>query len=207
MSIYLDLSPSSDATTPHWLKRFTFLTPGQLIDFRAELAAAVDAAFLAQSALRSSSRRRRGNAGLANGDDDDDDDDLEDAGHRRHRRHGSLSFSGGGIATPLGGIPEAEWKLRALEEELERMEAELREERASRMQLELRVQESSSAIVTDGSPSQPQRPLHLSDRLSVVDELRSVVASAASRSGLPISLRIQVSRNGSDLEFLVITIQ
>ena len=96
------------------------------------------------------------------------------------------------MATPLGGIPDAEWKLRALEEELERMEAELREERASRMQLELRVQESSA--VADGSPSQPQRPLHLSDRLSVVDELRSVVASAASRSGLPISLRIQVSR-------------
>ena len=170
--------------------------PDQLIDFRAELNAAVDAAFLAQNAMSTSRRRHHRRGSDYDYDHDGDDDNLGYAGQqRRHRRLGSSSFSGGGgIASPLGGIPEAEWKLRALEEEVQRMEAELREERASRMQLELMTQENN-ASVSDGS--REQRLLHLNvgvlGSVPAVDELRSVIVSAASRTGLPVSLRIQVS--------------
>ena len=112
-----------------------------LMVLRAELTAAVDAAFLAQGAafLRSSiDLDEPGGGGVSRSIRRT----TREVARGRGDGGGSRGWGGGGgggatgarslpppAASPLGGIPEAEWKLRALEEEVARMEEELRRER------------------------------------------------------------------------------
>ena len=151
-----------------------------LADLRAELAAAVDAAFSSHQEAMHLDRRSFRNSTEGEGDD-------------AHRwRQPSVSF---GAASPLGGIPEAEWKVRALEEEVARMEAELRQEHEGRRELEQRLQETGVALGggrggSGGGEGEGGGSLGRS-ALSVSVELRSAIASAAVSSGLPATLRIQ----------------
>jgi hypothetical protein len=99
------------------------------------------------------------------------------------------------MTTPLGGISENEWKLRALEEEVMRIEAQLEEERGERKRLQQQqlLDVGPREAGQDGSVKQGEGVN--TGILSIDTEcesMSSVVTNAAALSaGLPVSLRIQ----------------
>ncbi|GAX81340.1 hypothetical protein CEUSTIGMA_g8771.t1 [Chlamydomonas eustigma] len=149
----------------------------QLSSLRLELRAAVEAAFRAQEVLNPSGGRE----GLSGSQEE------EPSVPPTPRR-----ISHAGLGTPLGGIPENEWKVRALEEEVISMEAQLEQERSDRRRLQQQLNSEQRV--------EHEQDSHLGGNVCAEslgaglerESVSSVVANAAALSaGLPVNLRIQ----------------